>query len=203
MVKLLENQKWKIEPLSNREYFELIMGQSPPSSSYNNKKEGLPFLQGNAEFGDMYPMYEKYTRSPLKIAKENDILMSVRAPVGEINLSKDNICIGRGLGAIRIIKGNYLFYYYYLNHIKEKIKNLGQGSTFKAVTINELKKITLPIPSIEEQNKIVSILSTIDKKLEIQKARKEKIERVKKGLMDELLTGKKRVNVDKVLGEEK
>ena len=179
MVKLLENKDWKFESLSNKEYFELIMGQSPPSSSYNDKQEGMPFLQGNADFGVMHPSYSKYTKTPLKIAEPKDILISVRAPVGEINLSKDIICMGRGLGAIRILKGNYLFYYYYLNHIKKEIENMGQGSTFKAITLNELKKISLPIPSLKEQEKIVSVLSTIDKKLELEQKSKDKLERFK------------------------
>jgi type I restriction enzyme S subunit len=199
MVKLLEEKKWKFESLNNKEYFELIMGQSPPSSSYNDKQDGMPFLQGNADFGVMYPSYSKYTKNPLKIAEPNDILISVRAPVGEINLSKDKICMGRGLGAIRVLKGNYLFYYYYLNHIKREIENMGQGSTFKAITLNELRKISLPIPSLKEQERIVFILSTVDQKLELEQKSKDKLERFKKGLMNDLLTGNKRVNVENVL----
>ena len=100
---------WEVASLNDKRYFELIMGQSPPSSSYNTKKDGLPFLQGNAEFGNKYPTIVKYTNNPLKIAKENDILISIRAPVGEINISNKEVCMGRGLGAIRVIKGNYLF----------------------------------------------------------------------------------------------
>ena len=181
-------QNWQETELGNEEYFTLIMGQSPPSSSYNNQQEGMPFLQGNADFGVMHPSYSKYTKNPLKIAESNDILISVRAPVGEINISRDKICIGRGLGAIRVLKGNYLFYFYYLNHIKREIENMGQGSTFKAITLNELKKVTLGIPSVDEQNAISKILSEVDLKLDNVERERLATERLKRGVMVKLLS---------------
>src|SRR5213594_2561165 len=90
---------WVREPL--RDVADIIMGQSPPSWTYNQEKNGLPFFQGKAEFGEIYPTVKKYCSKPARVAKRNDILMTVRAPVGPVNLSPSECCIGRGLAAIR------------------------------------------------------------------------------------------------------
>lgn len=193
MQDLFENAQWRFESLSNEKIFKLIMGQSPPSSTYNFNKEGLPFYQGNADFGELNPNPRIYCNSPLKIADKGDILISVRAPVGELNIVDKKCCIGRGLAAIRIIAGDNLFYYYFLKYIKNRVQAFSQGSTFKAITATEFKKINVPIPDIKEQQKIAEILSVVDKKLIIERKRKQKLETIKKGLMNDLLTGKKRV----------
>lgn len=195
MQNLLKNKKWKKTNLDDKDFFQVIMGQSPPSSAYNLEKKGLPFLQGNAEFGEISPTPIKYTTRAQKLAEEGDILMSVRAPVGELNLNNQKLCIGRGLGAIRIKKGSSKFYFHFLKFIQKKIEALGQGSTFKAITRTELKRIELPIPQVEEQEKLANIFSDFDKKMNFQKSKKQKLEQIKKGLMDCLLTGKKRVGV--------
>src|SRR5438445_6218664 len=94
-------EEWKVAKLGDSEIAQVIMGQSPPSSTYNDAGKGLPFLQGNADFGDMYPQPNTYTSGPIKVARKNDILVSVRAPVGKVNLSPFECCIGRGLSAVR------------------------------------------------------------------------------------------------------
>ena len=81
---------------------EVIMGQSPPGKTYNENGDGFAFLQGNAEFGDRYPQNIKYTTAPKKIAPKGSILISVRAPVGDLNIANQDYCIGRGLAAIVI-----------------------------------------------------------------------------------------------------
>jgi len=189
-------KEWSISQLGENTNFKLIMGQSPPSSSYNKNKEGIPFLQGNADFGDIYPdVFIIYTMKPSKIAEKGDILISVRAPVGDINLSPQKICIGRGLSAVRVLKGNNIFYFYWFIKIKNRLEAISKGSTFKAITKNELNNLDIPVVPFSEQQKIAEILSTVDKKLQLQKKREEKLERIKKGLMQDLLTGKKRVKV--------
>lgn len=174
---------------------EMIMGQSPTSDTYNESGNGMPFLQGNADFGEIYPTINYYTTNPLKIAEKGDILLSVRAPVGDVNMAPHKLCIGRGLGAIRIANGSNIFYFYLFQNIKRILENLGAGSTFKAITKNQLENVEIPIFSFPEQQKIAEILSDVDRKLELERKRKEKLERTKKGLMNNLLTGKKRVRV--------
>src|SRR5690242_4777439 len=99
------------------------MGQSPPSSTYNNDGKGLPFFQGKAEFGDIYPTAVKYCSKPARIAAPNDILMTVRAPVGPVNLSPSECCIGRGLVAIRGKKSkiDQMYLFYFLRSIESRL----------------------------------------------------------------------------------
>src|SRR6185312_11272283 len=102
----------KFEHLS--EITEIIMGQSPPSSSYNLQGQGLPFFQGKTDFGDLYPKVRAFCTQPHKIAEAGDILISVRAPVGPTNINLEKSCIGRGLAGLRCrdrINTNYLLYF--------------------------------------------------------------------------------------------
>ena len=188
-------KEWEVIRLKESKEIDLIMGQSPPGKSYNKKGEGLPFIQGKAEFGNMYPSPILWTTQPTKIAEEGDILISVRAPVGDVNICPYRLCIGRGLAAIRIKEGSNIFYFYWFQKEKQRIESIGKGSTFKAITKDELSNIFIPFPSLPEQQKIAEILSTVDKRLELLRNKKEKMERVKKGLMNDLLTGKRRVKV--------
>ncbi len=176
------------------------MGQSPPSSTYNKEGKGLPFLQGKMEFGDVYPSSIIYCSQPIKIAEPNDILISVRAPVGDVNVAPYKLCIGRGLAAIRfnLNRTSHWFYFYYFQKIKNFLENLGKGSTFKAITKEDLENLKVPYPPLSEQQKIAEILLTFDKKLEIERKEKAKLERIKQGLMDMLLTGKIRVRIEGV-----
>lgn len=179
---------WKSKKLKELDGVEIILGQSPSSKSYNKKKNGLPFLQGKAEFGMIYPIPEIYTDTPLKIAEGNDLLLSVRAPVGDTNLSPYKLCIGRGLAAIRFKKDNPKFYFYWFLKNQKHIESLGVGSTFKAITGEQLKKILVPIVELQEQTAIANILSTVDEA--IQKADEAIIrtERIKQAMMQKLLS---------------
>jgi type I restriction enzyme S subunit len=169
---------------------EVIMGQSPPSSTYNETGQGLPFLQGNAEFGETYPTPRVYTSNPLKICEKDDILISVRAPVGEINLSPSSCCIGRGLSAIRTnpSKLNRQFAFYYLKHAINRLLALASGSTFTAVRRGDLESLWFAIPPIREQEKIASVLSTADNDIQKTNGIITKTQQLKKGLMQELMT---------------
>jgi len=190
-------KEWEVVKLSDEKLAEIIMGQSPPSSTYNKEGEGLPFIQGKMEFGEVYPSPIVHCSQPIKIAEPNDILVSVRAPVGDANVAPYKLCIGRGLAAIRfnLNRATHWFYFYYFQKIKNFLENLGKGSTFKAITKEDLENLKVPYPSFFEQQKIAEILLTVDKKLEIERNEKAKLERIKQGLMDLLLTGKVRVRV--------
>ncbi len=190
-------EDWEVVRLGDREYFDLIMGQSPPSSTYNENGVGLPFLQGCAEFGKIYPKPVLYCSNPIKVAKPGDILISVRAPVGEINLVSTDICIGRGLAALRpnpqLSDIKYVFYA--LQRFKRRLQIRSSGSTFKAITKTDLEGFQIPLPPLPEQKRIAEILMTVDRKLELLRQKKEHLERLKKGLMNDLLTGRRRLKV--------
>ena len=150
---------------------QITMGQSPKSETYNNKKEGLPFFQGNADFGEISPKVRIWCSVPKKVAHKNDILISVRAPIGALNIADTECCIGRGLAAISVrnIKDrDYIF-----NALKAKseyLKNRGTGSTFKAINKNILEDVEIPIVSTEKRDIEIKVLN----KLNIVKKQKEK-----------------------------
>jgi len=188
-------EDWEVVELGNEKYFKIIMGQSPPSSSYNKEGEGVPFLQGKAEFGNIYPNPVLYTNKPLKVVDDEDILISVRAPVGDVNIAPFKLCIGRGLAGIKSNKEKVdnFFVFYYLSYIKPKIEYLGGGAVFKAITKKDLESIKIPLPPLEEQKAIAKRLKAIDDLIEIKRKEKEQIEKAKKKIMNLLLTGKIRV----------
>ena len=138
-----------------KEISEINMGQSPPSATYNNIGNGLPFFQGKAEFSELHPVVEKWCSQPNKIAEPNDILLSVRAPVGTTNIANQRCCIGRGLAAIRYTPSNK-FLFYYLRLIEKKMDEKGTGTTFKAISGEVLRSISINIPPLPEQHAIVS-----------------------------------------------
>ena len=138
------------------------MGQSPDSSTYNEVGEGLPFYQGNADFGERYPQCRIWCSEPTKIAEKEDVLISVRAPIGALNEAREKCCIGRGLAAIRPKGGlNKDFLYYFLLSKKSYLISKGTGSTFKAISKNVLRELTIPVPTLQEQEKQSGILNTL------------------------------------------
>jgi len=190
-------KEWEVVNLGDLSIAEIVLGQSPPSSTYNSERKGLPFLQGKMEFGDIYPQPTTFCSEPAKIAKPNDILLSVRAPVGAVNIAQDRYCIGRGLSAIRPNKTifSHLFLFYYLRYAERRFSLLSMGSTFKAIRKAEIENFSVPLPTLKEQQLIAEILSTANNTAELERREKTKLERVKLGLMDLLLTGKVRVKV--------
>ena len=141
------------------------MGQSPPSSSYNEQGIGLPFFQGKAEFGEIYPIPVKYCSSPNRIAEANDILISVRAPVGNINITKEKSCVGRGLGALRAKEDilNQMFLFYFMKKNENNWSRLSTGSTFSAIKGSSLRNFEIPVPPLAIQTQIVERLDKIAK----------------------------------------
>ena len=149
----------KLESLGN--IAKIIAGQSPPSSEYNKNGEGVPFFQGKADFGITNPVARSWTTKTTKLAVPNDILISVRAPVGSVNINNIDACIGRGLSAIRVynnISRDYVYQYLKVN--EKRISKMGVGSTFTAITQKDLASITIPIPeNIADQLRIAEILT--------------------------------------------
>lgn len=166
---------------------EIIAGQSPPSSTYNQNKQGLPFFQGKADFGRINPTVRYWCTQPKKISIPNDILFSVRAPVGSTNINNIEASIGRGLSAIRCGKKIDLkFLLHYLRGNETKIANLGTGSTFKAITIKTLKSIKIPLPPLAEQKRIAGILDEADQLRQLNKQLITKYEQLSQSLFLEM-----------------
>lgn len=170
------------------EVAKLNMGQSPPSSSYNDIGEGLPFYQGKTDFGFINPVPRKYCNEPSKIADKGDILISVRAPVGPVNIANDKCCIGRGLAAIKASTADQLFLYFNLIYQESFIASLGTGSTFKAINKSQLENVLIPNIPLLEQRKIAHVLSTVQKAIEQQDNLIRTTTELKKALMQKLFT---------------
>ena len=138
---------------------DIIAGQSPKGETYNTDKIGMPFYQGKTEFTEKYiSAPTKYTSSPTKIANKNDILMSVRAPVGPVNIAIDQCCIGRGLAAIRCKERiNTSFLFYILKSMENQIKGNG-GAVFDSISRKDIENIEIPLPPMSVQEEIVKEL---------------------------------------------
>lgn len=158
------------------EYFRLVevcnvnMGQSPDSDSYNQEGDGIPFFQGNADFGEMYPITRVWCTNPTKIVDKGTLLISVRAPIGALNFATEKSCIGRGLAGITAKNGYDLKYVYYaLKYKKDELNDKGTGSTFKAISKSSLEEIRIRNVSIEIQSKCVKELDSVYKVIEDRK----------------------------------
>ena len=128
----------------------ITMGQSPDGSSYNEVGEGMLFYQGSTDFGMRFPSVRQYTTAPSRFAKKGDILMSVRAPVGSINIANNDCCIGRGLSAINSKLGSMTHLYYILNDLRTTFdQRNAAGTTFGSITKEDLYSLPIIIPSHE------------------------------------------------------
>ena len=139
------------------------MGQSPNSSNYNDYGDGMPFFQGNADFGERYPITRVWCNTPTKIAQAEDILISVRAPIGALNYAKEECCIGRGLAAITPDRNKVSqdFIYWALKGKKAELNDKGNGSTFKAISRKILEQTMIPDINFEQQHKCAENLEKI------------------------------------------
>ena len=151
-----------VRPLT--EYCTLNMGQSPDSKTYNTQGKGLPFYQGNADFGETHPITRVWCSAPVKIAEDGDILISVRAPIGAMNMAVERCCIGRGLAALTPFRNkcSKQFLYYALQSKVDSLIAQGTGSTFKAISKKVLEATCIPAYSTIEQEQIAETIGRVD-----------------------------------------
>ena len=147
------------------------MGQSPNSESYNENGEGVPFFQGNADFGERYPMTRKWCTAPTKIANAEDILISVRAPIGAMNYAREECCIGRGLAALTPDKTKVSseFIFWLLKGKNDELNCKGTGSTFKAIGRKVLEEILVPDIELKKQIEYSEIIEKVYAIIQIRK----------------------------------
>lgn len=142
---------------------DITMGQSPSSSSYNEDRNGIIFFQGRAEFGFRFPTVRLYTTEPKRMACTNDTLMSVRAPVGDLNVAHTDCCIGRGLAAIHSKDNHQAFVLYTMFSLKKQLDVFnGEGTVFGSINRISLNKMPLLIPSSEKLDEFEALVSPID-----------------------------------------
>jgi len=158
----------------------LIMGQSPPGSTYNESGEGIPFYQGVRDFGERYPTRRVYCTAPTRFAETGDILFSVRAPIGEVNRATEYCAIGRGLAAMRANSGfDTTYLEYVLRHIRSEWDILeGQGAVFGNAKKSDLENLLIPWPRDIERHAIAHILGSLDDKIELNRQMNRTLEKM-------------------------
>jgi len=155
----------------------VTMGQSPKSNTYNNLGIGMPFLQGNRTFGDRYPAFDTWTTSPTKTAMAGDVIMSVRAPVGDLNITPVDMCLGRGVCSIRAKNGCQDFIFYLLKYFMNQLLEKESGTVFGSVNKADIIGLDVIIPeSNATQKKIARYLASIDNKIEINNKKNNNLE---------------------------
>jgi type I restriction enzyme S subunit len=178
---------WKSFRLGNTDVATVTLGQSPPSQTYNQAGEGLPFFQGKADFGMRFPKVRMWCSAPLRVAEPGDILISVRAPVGDVNIAHERCAIGRGLAAIRPHCLDKEFLYYALLHAKPRIEAQSSGSTFDSINRHTLESLDIPAPAnLAEQRQIALILNSVQKAIETESAICDKLADLKSATMAKL-----------------
>ena len=152
-----------------KDLVDIQMGQSPDSKFYNNDKIGLPFYQGKADFGRISPIPKIWCSKSKKEAKPNDILISVRAPVGDLNINNEQSCIGRGLAAITCKSDvDMMYLYYHLKYLKPQLRHISTGSTFESINRSQLEKLIIDYKPYLEQIKISNILQVVQRQIEVR-----------------------------------
>jgi type I restriction enzyme S subunit len=147
------------------ELCDIKMGQSPPSQYYNTSGQGLPLLQGNRTFGLKYPTFDTYTTKVTKIAEAGDVIMSVRAPVGDVNITPIKVCLGRGVCALRHKENNQEFLYYLMRYYAKKLRNQESGTVFGAVTASDIRNLQIRVLAHSKQIEVSETCRVLDEKI--------------------------------------
>ena len=175
-----------VEMARLEEFCVLNMGQSPDSSSYNKSGEGLPFFQGNADFGKIHPTARVWCSSPTKVAHKGDVLISVRAPIGALNIADGKCCIGRGLAALTVNESLCIkdYLWYAITSKVDELNSKGTGSTFKAISKAVLAETEIPLPNLNEQKKVSERLAIVDNLISLRKEQLKKLDQLVKSRED-------------------
>ena len=175
----------------------ITMGQSPNGSSYNEDGNGTVFFQGRAEFGFRFPTIRLFTTEPKRMALSNDTLMSVRAPVGDLNIAYSDCCIGRGLAAIRSKFKHPSFVFYTMHSLRKKLEVFnGEGTVFGSINRDSLKNMPVIIPSNIIIDKFEKIVAPMDETIRNNYMEISKLQGIRDVILPRLMTGN--VDVSKI-----
>lgn len=182
--------------------FDVVMGQSPPGSSYNEEKKGIPFFQGKTDYGFRFPTNRVYCTSPKRLARKNDTLVSVRAPVGTINLAAEDCAIGRGLAAVRHKSGSISFTYYAMNDLAKHFAVFeGEGTVFGSINQKDFNAITQLSYPLELILYFSSICSNWDNKIEQVSHQTIVLTKIRDTLLPKLISGELQIPYTSIVEE--
>ena len=183
---------WRVEKLSK--IANITMGQSPKGSSYNEVGEGLLFFQGSTDFGWRFPVARQYTTEPSRIAEEDDILLSVRAPVGTLNIANTRCCIGRGLAAINSKVGANSYIFNVMQDFKKLFDMMNSvGTTFGSITKDDLYSLQLVYPPTELLMKFDQSVKLFDREIKNRSCQNQELSQLRDWLLPMLMNGQVKV----------
>lgn len=192
---------WEIVKLSDSA--DVIMGQSPPSDTYNDDQVGLPFYQGSTDFGFRFPSIRKFCSAPKRQAKKDDVLLSVRAPVGDLNRAEVQCCIGRGLAAIRSKTGYSSWIFYRCRFLKKYFESFNsEGTVFGSMNGTDLKAIKSVHPCKNTLKVYENITTAIDQSIRLRSGEIDSLGKLRDTLLLKLLSGEIRVEQAKQMLED-
>jgi type I restriction enzyme, S subunit len=174
--------------------FDIVMGQSPPGNSYNDHGAGMPFFQGRTDYGFRFPEKRMYTTLPSRIAQPKDVLVSVRAPVGDINVALETCCIGRGLSAVRSKTGNQSFALYLMKTLGAEFETFeGDGTVFGAITGAGFRGLTFAEPPGPLVDVFEQIAARFDERIELNDRQNNALRKLRDSLLPPLISGELRL----------
>ena len=186
---------WEVEALG--ECFNLTMGQSPPGRTYNENGEGLPFFQGRTDFGFRYPDNRRFCSEPKRLAEEDDTLVSVRAPVGDINMAWEKCCIGRGVAALRHKSGSSSYTYHSAWAVQQQIQQYEHtGTVFGAINKRQFESLLSVQPPCEATRQFESLVSPLDSHIRSNVAESRNLTYQRDTLLPKLMAGKLELTTD-------
>ena len=184
---------WQVTTID--EDFNLTMGQSPPGSTYNEDRSGIPFYQGRKDFGFRYPTRRVYCTAPKRFAKKGDTLVSVRAPVGDINMVEEKCCIGRGVAAIRHKTGSRSYTYYAMRFLREDFSRYeAEGTVFGSINKTDFQTLSQLRPCNKIIEAFESFIYPLDQSIENNENQSRTLAQIRDTLLPKLLSGEIRVD---------
>jgi type I restriction enzyme S subunit len=185
---------WKKGKLGDE--MDIIMGQSPPGNTYNEENQGMLFFQGRAEFGFRFPEARLYCTEPKRFAKRCDTLVSVRAPVGDINMASEECCIGRGVAAVKHKKGFVSYTFYKIRSLKDDFDSFEQqGTVFGSIGKDDFNGIDTFIPDLKIVRQFDAIAKPLDDKIFTNSIQIRTLSRLRDTLLPKLMSGEVRVGI--------
>ena len=185
---------WRFSTLGKS--FELTMGQSPPGDTYNQSEDGLPFYQGRTDFGFRFPTKRIYCNAPTRLAEISDTLVSVRAPVGDVNMAIERCCIGRGVAAVRHQSGCVGYTFYAMKNLGTHFKNFDtEGTIFGSINKKDFEALPVVVPSEGVLFAFDEISKTTDGSIEINEQKIRALVEIRDTLLPRLISGQLRLPV--------
>ncbi|EGJ4670045.1 restriction endonuclease subunit S [Salmonella enterica] len=179
---------WDVKTLS--QIANITMGQSPAGESYNDEGNGALFFQGSTDFGWLFPVPRQYTTLPARMAKKGDILLSVRAPVGDMNIANADCCIGRGLAALNSKSGSDGFLFYVMKYFKQVFERRNsEGTTFGSITKDDLHSLSVVYPQSDLLKKYDDIVSGYNKMIFVRSLENQDLTKLRDWLLPLLMNG--------------